>query len=173
MLDTMTFTKILGAVCGSLLVLLLGNWAAGALYNTAGGHGDHAQPGYVVAVEGAAAPAAEDKPAEPTLDELLAVADVEKGAKAFGKCKSCHKLDAGAHGTGPSLFNVVERTVGTEEGFGYSGKLVAVAETWTVENLDAFLKKPKDFAPGTKMTFAGMKKAKDRANLIAYLATIK
>ena len=63
--------------------------------------------------------------------------------------------------------------VGSVEGYGYSGALVAVAETWSPENLDGFLENPKKYAPGTKMGFAGLKKPVDRANLIAYLATIK
>jgi cytochrome c len=91
----------------------------------------------------------------------------------FSKCKACHKLEDGANGTGPHLFAVVDRTVGAVDGFGYSGKLVAVAETWSAENLDAFLTNPKGFAPGTKMSFSGLKKATDRANLIAYLQTIQ
>ncbi|WP_372886081.1 cytochrome c family protein [Shimia sp.] len=172
MFDTMTMTKTLGALCGALLILLLGKWVADSLYHVGGGHGDQAQA-YVIEVEGAEgegeAEAAEEGP---SLEELLADADVDKGAKAFSKCKACHKLEDGANATGPHLFAVVGRSVGSVDGYGYSGKLVAVAETWTPENLDAFLTNPKGFAPGTKMSFSGFKKAADRANLIAYLQTI-
>ncbi len=172
MFDTMTMTKVLGAGCGALLVFLLGNFAAEMLYETGGGHGegDHAA-GYVIEVasnEGAATDAAEG----PSFAELLASADVGKGAKVFGKCKACHKLEDGVNSTGPSLYDVVNRTVGTEEGFAYSGALVAVAQTWSPENLDHFLENPKGFAPGTKMSFSGLKKIEDRANLIAYLDTL-
>ncbi len=69
-------------------------------------------------------------------------------------------------------YGVVNRDVGTAEGFGYSGSLVAVADVWTPENLDQFLEKPKSFAPGTSMSFAGLKKPADRANLIAYLDSL-
>ncbi|WP_353343575.1 cytochrome c family protein [Litorivita sp. NS0012-18] len=168
----MTMTKVLGAGCGALLVFLLGNFAAEMLYETGGGHGEgeHAA-GYVIEVASNDA-AATDAAEGPSFAELLASADVGKGAKAFGKCKACHKLEDGANSTGPSLYDVVNRTVGTEEGFAYSGALVAVAQTWSPENLDQFLENPKGFAPGTKMSFSGLKKPEDRANLIAYLDTL-
>ena len=114
--------------------------------------------------------AAEDGP---DFAELYAMADTSKGEKVFGKCKACHKLADGANGTGPHLWNVVDREVSVVEGYRYSGALVKVAQVWSPENLDGFLKKPKAYAPGTKMGFAGLKKPADRANLIAYLATIK
>ncbi|SHH26307.1 c-type cytochrome [Cognatishimia maritima] len=174
MFDTMTMTKVLGAFCGALLVFLLGAWAAESLYHTGGGHGAHgeeAKQGYAIEVEVASAGGEVEE--GPSLEELLASADIGKGEKVFGKCKACHKLEDGANGTGPHLFNVVDRAVGAEDGYAYSGSLVAVAETWSAENLDGFLASPKGFAPGTKMGFGGLKKAEDRANLIAYLATIK
>lgn len=170
MFDTMTFTKIIGGFCGALLIYLLGGWAAEALYHTGGGHGDdHAAQGYKIEVEG-------DAPAEEVVEvafaDVLAAADAGKGEKVFGKCKACHKLDDGANGTGPYLYGVVDRQVGTANGFGYSGKLVAVADVWSPENLNAFLENPKKFAPGNKMSFSGLKKIEDRANLIAYLSTV-
>lgn len=172
MFDTMTITKTLGAFCGALLIFLLGKWGAEVLYHTGGGHGDHAEQAYVIEVEGADDGAEEVAEAEPTIEELLAAADLGKGAKVFGKCKACHKLESGANATGPYLYGVVGRNVGTADGFGYSGSLVAVADVWTPENLDAFLANPKGYAPGTSMSFAGLKKASDRANLIAYLDSL-
>lgn len=172
MFDTMTITKTLGALCGALLIFLLGLWGADVLYSMGGGHGDHAEQAYVIEVEGADDHGEEEAEAEPTIEELIAAADLGKGAKVFGKCKACHKLEKGANATGPYLFGVVGRDVGTAEGFGYSGSLVAVADVWTPENLDHFLEKPKTFAPGTSMSFAGLKKASDRANLIAYLDSL-
>ena len=170
MFDTMTMTKILGAFCGALLVYLLGAWAAETLYHTGGGHGgegEHAKQGYVIEIETADAGEAVEE--GPSLEELLASADLGKGAKVFGKCKACHKLEDGANATGPHLFGIVDRAVGAADGFGYSGALVAVADVWTAENLDGFLESPKGFGPGTKMGFSGLKKPADRANLIAYL----
>ena len=173
MFDTMTMTKTLGALCGALLILLLGAWAGDILYHTGpSGHGDHAQQAYVIEVESADDAGAEEEVAGPTLEELIASADLAKGAKVYGKCKSCHKLEDGANATGPHLYGVVDRAVGSVDGFGYSGKLVAVADVWTPENLDGFLTKPKDFAPGTKMSFSGLKKPADRANLIPYLDSL-
>lgn len=171
MFDTMTLTKVGGALCGSLLVFLLGNWAAETLYHTGGGHGDHAQAYVIDTGEGDSQGATEEE-AGPDFATLLAEADVESGAKVFGKCKACHKIEDGANATGPHLFGIVDRTVGAADGFAYSGALTAVAETWTAENLNGFLENPKSFAPGTKMSFAGLKKAGDRADLIAYLATL-
>lgn len=173
MFDTMTFTKIIGGFCGALLIYLLGAWVADALYNTGGGHGgEHAKQGYMIEVEGDDGAEAEEV-VEVAFADLLAAADVDKGAKVFGKCKACHKLEEGANATGPYLFGVVDRPVQGVDGFGYSGSLISVADVWTTDNLNAFLEKPKAFAPGTSMSFAGLKKPQDRANLIAYLATIQ
>ena len=110
--------------------------------------------------------------AGPSLNTLLASADLEKGAKVFGKCKACHKLEDGANATGPYLFGIVNRPVDAAPGFSYSGAFAAVADVWSPEHLDGFLKDPKGFAPGTKMSFAGLKKPEDRANVIAYLESI-
>lgn len=169
-MDTMTVTKLTGALCGSLLVLLLGKFAAELIYHGAGhGHGDDHLAGYVI--DTGVEEVAEVEEEGPSFGELYAAADAGKGEKVFNKCKACHKLDAGANGTGPYLHGVVDRAVGSADGFGYSGNLVAVAETWSPENLDAFLTSPAGYAPGTTMAFAGLKKAEDRANLIAFLAT--
>lgn len=168
MFDTMTFTKIAGGLCGALLVLLLGKWAAEELYHV-GGHGDHAAA-YVIEVEEEESGAAEAE--EVSLDDLLASADIGKGAKVFKKCSACHKLEAGANGTGPYLYGVVNREIGAADGFGYSDVLASIGGEWTAENLDGFLAKPKDWAPGTTMGFAGLKKPTDRANLIAYLDSL-
>lgn len=171
MLDTMTLTKAGGALCGTLLVFLLGNWAADSLYSMGGGHGEGHEQAYVIDTGEADGQAAEAEEG-PSFEELLASADVAKGEKVFSKCKACHKIEPGANATGPSLYGVVGRNVGSVDGFGYSGKLVAVADVWTPENLNHFLTNPKGFAPGTKMSFAGLKKEGDRANLVAYLESL-
>ncbi|MGR3713352.1 MAG: c-type cytochrome [Shimia sp.] len=174
MFDTMTMTKAVGAVCGALLIFLLGSWAAESIYHTGPsghGHDGHAEQAYVIEVEGDDGPAAEVEEG-PSLEELMASADADKGAKVFSKCKACHKLEDGNNGLGPHLYGVVDRAVGAVDGFGYSGALVAVAQTWSPENLNEFLTNPKGFAPGTKMSFSGLRKDTDRANLIAYLQTI-
>ncbi|SNR63358.1 c-type cytochrome [Puniceibacterium sediminis] len=167
MLDTMTFTKVLGGFCGALLIFLLGNWAAESLYHVGGGHGEDAQA-YVIEVADAGASGGEAE----TVDfaTLMASADAAKGEKVFGKCRACHKLENGENATGPYLYGVVGRAIDSADGYGgYSGALLQVGDTWTPENLSHFLENPRAAAPGTAMSFAGLPKAEDRVNLIAYL----
>ena len=171
MFDSMTSTKIIGAFCGALLVFMLGKWGAETLYSMGGGHGGEHHAAYVIEMDDDHGDAAAEEEG-PSFDDLLAAADVAKGAKVFGKCKACHKLDEGAHSTGPSLFGVVDRAIGGSDFGGYSGKLAQAGETWDAETLNAFLTSPKKAAPGTSMSFAGLKKDKDRANLIAYLTSL-
>lgn len=174
MFDTMTITKLGGGVLGALLFFLLGNWAAEGLYHTGpAGHGDeeHAM-GYYIAT-GDDAPAEEEVvEEEPDFAELLAAADPAKGEKVFSKCKACHKLEEGANGTGPYLYGVVGRAVASVDGFGYSDVVTGLGGAWGTEELNAFIENPKGYAPGTKMSFKGISKATDRANLIAFLQTI-
>lgn len=170
MFDTMTLTKITAAFCGALLIYLLGGWAAETVYHAGGGHGhSDEEPKYGYKIEVADASEAAVVEEGPSLQELLAVADVDKGAKVFGKCKACHKLDDGANGTGPSLYKVVGRAAESVEGYAYSGAISAVVDVWTPEHLNGFLESTTAYTPGTKMNFK-LKKAEDRANLIAYLA---
>ncbi|WP_298676470.1 cytochrome c family protein [uncultured Lentibacter sp.] len=172
MFDTMTFTKVLGAVCGSLLIFMLGKWAADELYAVGGGHGygeEHAA-GYLIEVEDSG----EEEVVEegPAFSELLASADIGSGAKVFKKCSACHSLEKGENKTGPYLYGVVGRAVDAAEGFGYSEALAAVGDAWTVDALNAFLENPRKAAPGTSMSFSGLKKETDRADLIAYLDSL-
>ncbi|MDT8857205.1 cytochrome c family protein [Paracoccaceae bacterium Fryx2] len=169
MFDTMTFTKVFGALCGSLLVFLLVKMAGGALYSTSG-HGDDAQAYIIDTGAGETTEvAAEDVP---DLATLLASADIAAGEKVYAKCRACHKID-GADGIGPHLNGVVNRAKASIDGFAYSAVLTAMAgDAWTPENLDAFLVSPRAYAAGTKMTFAGLPKPADRANVIAWLGTL-
>lgn len=174
MFDTMTMTKTLGAVCGSLLVFLLGGWVASSLYHVgAEGHGAEGEltQAYSIETGEEEAPAAEEE--GPDFATVLASADAAAGEKVFAKCKSCHNLD-GKDATGPHLNGVVDRQKAAAAGYAYSEALVAMsADAWTPENLNGFLTSPKNYAPGTKMSFAGLPKVEDRANVIAYLATVK
>ena len=103
---------------------------------------------------------------------MLASADIEKGKKVFGKCKSCHKLEDGENGVGPHLYKVINRDIGSIEGFKYSKVLAGLEGVWNIEELNKYLTKPSEYAPGTAMSFAGLKKDKDRANLIEYLISL-
>lgn len=176
MFDTMTMTKVVGAVCGALLVFLLGSWAAEAIYTVAPeGHAGEEEiaQAYVIATGETAG--TETESAEATVDvaALMAAADAAAGEKVFGKCKSCHKIDGG-DATGPHLNGVVDRDKASVAGFAYSDALIAMqGQKWTPDNLFAFLESPKAYAPGTKMTFAGLPKPADRANVIAYLSTLQ
>jgi cytochrome c len=169
MFDTMTLTKVTGAVCGSLLVYLFASWASDALYATAPAtHGDE-EVAQAYTIDTGVAETTEAVAEGPAFAEVFAAADAAAGEKVFGKCKACHKLD-GADGTGPHLNGVVNRGMASVGGFGYSDGLVAMAaNTWLPENLDAFLTNPKGYVAGTKMSFAGLPKVEDRANLIKYL----
>lgn len=100
---------------------------------------------------------------------VVMAADAEKGAKVFRKCKACHKLEEGKKGVGPSLHAIMGRAAGSVEGFKYSSAMADSGLTWDEETLATFLKKPKDLVPGTKMSFAGLKKDDDIADVIAYL----
>lgn len=170
MFDTMTLTKVTGAVCGSLLVYLFATWASDALYATAPAvHGDEEVTQAYTIDTGAEEATTEVAAEGPAFAEVFAAADAAAGEKVFGKCKACHKLD-GSDGTGPHLNGIVGKAKAASAGFGYSDALMAMAaDVWSPENLDGFLANPKGYAPGTKMSFAGLPKVEDRANLIKYL----
>ncbi|WP_443970196.1 c-type cytochrome [Sphingobium sp. CR28] len=109
--------------------------------------------------------------AGPGLNTLLASADVAAGEKVFAKCAACHTINqGGANGIGPNLYATVGEEIGHGKGgFAFSEALKTKGGTWTFENLDPWLASPRTFAPGTKMSFAGLGNPVDRANLIAYL----
>lgn len=172
MFDTMTITKVVGGVCGTLLIFLFANWAAESLYF--GGEGGKEEPqAYAIATAEGSGEASGEAAAsgDPAYADVAAAADAAAGEKVFGKCKACHKID-GTNATGPHLNGVVGRQPGTAEGFGYSDAMKGQTDAWTPEHLYAFLKNPKEVVPGTKMGFAGLPKPEDRANLIAYLSTL-
>ena len=111
-------------------------------------------------------------PAAADINAALATADVSKGARVFKKCAACHTVKQGdKNKIGPNLFGTVGGPVAAIGGFKYSKALLEYGGDWTPERLDAFLTKPKAEVKRTKMSFAGLKKEKDRADLIAYLNT--
>lgn len=170
MFDTMTITKVVGGFCGALLVFLLIDWVGEVIYETDPGHHvEEAVQGYLIETN-EETPNPEESEEAP-FTEIYASADPAAGQRVFNKCKACHKVD-GTNATGPHLDGVVGRSVDAVPDFSYSGALEEHFDTWTPENLNAFLTNPKAAAPGTKMTFAGLKDAGDRANVIAYLNSL-
>ena len=166
-MDTMTATKIVGALCGSLLIFLLGAWAAEELYHVGGHEGE--EQAYIIEVpEG---DAGGEEVVEVAFAEVYAEADPATGEAIWRQCSSCHKLEDGANGTGPHLFGVVGREQSVVADYPYSSSFAELAGVWDPETLDAFLANPSEAVPGTKMTYRGLADVEDRAGIIAYLAT--
>lgn len=172
-MDSFEFNKIAGAVLATALVVFGLNELSGVIYHSE----TPEKPGFMIEVAEATetpgeAPAAEA--AAVSIGSLLATADPAKGQAAAKICSTCHDFTKGGpNKTGPNLWDVVERGVASHEGFGYSDGMKALStEKWTYEKLDTFLKNPKASVKGTKMAFAGQKKDKVRADLIAYLASL-
>ena len=168
-MSSLEVNKIIGAIVATALTLMVIGTIGNALVRT-----DHRAAPVAVAV---AATEAAPKEATPkaaaaivSAVALLASADVAKGKKVFKKCTSCHTSNSGGKNrVGPNLWNIVNSERGKSGGFKYSKALVAKSGNWTYESLDAFLTKPKAYIKGTRMSFAGIRKAADRAALIAYL----
>jgi cytochrome c len=106
-------------------------------------------------------------------DTAIAAGDPGRGARIFQWCLACHSISPGEHSTGPSLANLWQRKAGTTEGFArYSSALKGANVEWNENNLDKWLRSPKQFIPGTIMNYQGIKDAQERADLIAYLKAV-
>ena len=158
-MDSFELNKIVGAVLGTCLVLLLSNIAANAIFTPS----KPEKPGYKDAPAAAAEP----------IEKLLQTASVEKGAAVAKKCASCHTFEKGGpNRVGPNLFGVVGRDRAAEPGFNYSAAMKAKGGKWSFEDLNAFLANPKATVPGTAMSFAGLPKDSERADMISYLRSL-
>ena len=99
--------------------------------------------------------------------------DPAAGKSVFNKCAVCHTIDPAKKGVGPTLFGVVGRHSASLEGYSYSAAMKAADKTWDDATLDAYLTNPQEMVHGSKMLFPGLPKPEDRANVIAYLSTLK
>ena len=104
-----------------------------------------------------------------TMTGLALAGDTAKGEKIYRKCKACHALEAGKNKIGPTMHGVFGRTAGAVEGFKYSKAMKASGIVWDETTIAAYLADPKGYIPKNRMAFAGLKKEKDRDDLIAYL----
>lgn len=170
-MDSFELNKIAGAVLFAVLVVFGVKELGSAIYHT-----EEADPqAYAIDVPEEGAPAATEEPEEqgPSLAELLADADPASGEKVAKRCAACHTFEeGGANRIGPNLYGVVGRAIASHEGFSYSDALQGLEGDWTFAKLDHFVEKPSDFAPGTNMAFAGLRKGSDRADLLAYLNSL-
>ena len=167
-MDELRLNKVFAGFLFAALLLMAGVKIADVMVP----HQELAENSYVIEVAETtetAAVATVDNGPEPIL-ALLAGADLGAGEKLSKKCSACHVFDAGGKNkVGPALWNVVNRPLGASEGYAYSNALAGFGGAWDYAALNAFLAKPKGYISGTKMNFAGLKKPKDRANLIAWM----
>ena len=165
-MDSFEINKILGALLFTCLCLLSLNIAAEAVFHPV----KPAKPGFEVAV--AEKPAAGQPAAAPDepIEKLLASADISKGENASKKCAACHTFGKGEpNRVGPNLYGVIGRAKASVPGFNYSAAMKGKGGNWTVDDLNVYLLNPKAMVPGTTMSFAGVPRGGERADLIAYL----
>jgi cytochrome c len=169
-MNSFELNKVLGAILGTCLITLALNIGAGAIFAPE----KPAKPGYAIAAKEKgsgdnAAPAAPEQP----IETLLASASIEKGQNTAKQCQACHTLEKGGpNRVGPNLWGIVGRPRASEAGFSYSPAMKAKGGTWTFDELNKFLANPRGYITGTAMTFAGLSREQQRADVIDYLHTL-
>jgi cytochrome c len=171
-MDSFEWNKIIGAVLGSLIFIFVIKTISENIYEPE----KPAKPGYVVegVVEEGTGAATAEKPEEmPDWGTVLPTADAAAGKTISGRCLQCHTLGKGEpNKIGPNIYDVVNQPRGEgRNGFSFSSAMKAKGGTWTYDELFKFLKSPGAYINGTKMSFAGLRNAQDRINLIAFLRT--
>lgn len=157
----------IGSAVAALLVFMLLGFVSDKIFGVGGHHGHDEPLAFALEIEEDAG--AEEEEETVDLAALVGSVDLAAGEKVFSKCKACHKVDDGANGVGPHLWGIVGRDIGSVGDYAYGSHLASVEGDWTLESLSAFLENPKSWAPGTKMSFSGLKDPEDRVNLIAWL----
>jgi cytochrome c len=168
-MDSFELNKIIAAILMvALLVIGLGKIADGLFYVK-----KPKNPGYQVEVESqltSGTSQAVEVVEKIDIGAFMTLGDVVDGKKIFKKCAACHSVNKGGKNKiGPALYNVVGRTVGGVDDYKYSKALASYGKEWTFEELNGFLQKPASYLKGTKMSYAGLRKEKDRASIIKYL----
>lgn len=170
-MSSLESNKVAGAFLGALLLGISLTVLSDELFS----HPRHAAGSHAAVAGPDAREAAQAGPETATLPlpDRLASADADKGAAGTRACQACHTFGKdGAAKSGPPLYGVVERRIGSVQGFAYSEAIKAKSGNWTFEALDHFLANPKTYASGTKMTYSGERDAARRADLIAYLDSL-
>ncbi len=161
--------KFLGALFACLLMVVVFHLVSGYIFTTP----TPVMAGYVLPADGAAPVAAAKAEPEVPLSQLLASASADKGKSIAKQCASCHTFDKGGkNGVGPNLWGIIGRKAASHEGFAYSDAVKSKSDNWTYDDVAHMMEAPAKYMKGTKMTFAGLKSAKDRADVLAYLRTL-